>query len=130
MDKLQGMERILINNEWYVKESSQEVEEDIDVDFTFTNSCIVETDNFCFEAVRCMKDDNESYYPDISIDVTIKKGDRKNWGNEFWDNTAWLKGVMANDKESLENFTTVVTEKYDQQVFIKMLWKLDKIGWL
>ena len=102
MDKLQGMERILINNEWYVKESSQEVEEDIDVDFTFTNSCIVETDNFCFEAVRYMKDDNESYYPNISIDVTIKKGDRKNWKKEYWENPEWMRGIMANDKNCIE----------------------------
>ena len=130
MDKLQGMERILINNEWYVKESSQEVEEDIDVDFTFTNSCIVETDNFCFEAVRCMKDDNESYYPDISIDVTIKKGDRNIWREECWDNTAWLKGVMVKNKQSLDLLAETVTDRYDQQVFIKMLWKLDDMGWL
>jgi len=130
MDKLQGMERILINNEWYVKESSQEVEEDIDVDFTFTNSCIVETDNFCFEAVRCMKDDNESYYPNISIDVTIKKGIRMDWKKEYWDNPEWMRGIMANDKNCIEEFTYTVTDKYDQQVFIKMLWKLDDMGWL
>ena len=124
------MERILINNEWYVKESSQEPEEDINVDFHFTNSCIVETDNFCFEAVRMLKSDNEGFYPDISIDVTIKKGIRMDWTKEYWDNNEWLKGVMANDKNCLEELTETVTEKYDQQVFLKMLCKLDDIGWL
>jgi hypothetical protein len=124
------MERILINNEWYVKESSQEVEEDIDVDFHFTNSCIVETDNFCFEAIRMLKSDNEGFYPDISIDVTIKKGDIKSWKKEFWDNPEWMRGIMAGDKNCLEELIETVTDRYDQQVFIKMLWKLDKIGWL
>lgn len=124
------MERILINGDWYVKESSQEVEENINVDFTFTNSCTVDTDNFRFEAVRYMMDDNEGFYPNISIDVTIKKGDRKSWSEEFWDNPLWLKGVMNNDNESLESFTAIVKEKYDQQVFIKMLFKLNDMGWL
>ena len=120
------MERILINGEWYVKETK----EDIDVDFTFTNSCIVETDNYCFEAVRCMKDDNESFYPDISIDVTIKEGDRKNWKKEYWDNPKWMRGIMAGDKNCLEELIETVPEKYDHEVFFKMLFKLDEIGWL
>ena len=124
------MERILINNEWYVKESSQDPEEDINVDFMFSNSCIVETDNFCFEATRDMKDDNEGFYPDISIDVTIKEGDRKNWKTEYWDNPEWMRRVLTNDKNCLEEFKETVKEKYDQQVLLKLLCKLDEIGWL
>jgi len=124
------MERILINNEWYVKESSQEPEEDIDVDLHFTNSCIVETDNFCFEATRCMKDGNVEYYPDISIDVTIKQGERKDWCEEYWDNPEWMRGVLNGDTKCLADLAETVTEKYDQQVLIKMLCKLDEIGWL
>ena len=124
------MERILINNEWYVKESSQAIKEDIDVDFMFSNSCTVETDNFCFEATRFMKDDNETYYPDITMDVTIKEGDRKNWKTEYWDNPAFLLGILDGDKDYIELFTDIVTEKYDQQVFLKMLNKLKEIEWL
>lgn len=123
------MERILINNEWYVKESSQAVE-DINVDFMFSNSCIVETDNFCFEATRCMKDGNVEYYPDISIDVTIKEGDRKNWKTEYWDNPEWMRGVLTNDEKCIEELRETVTEKYDQRVLLKLLCKLDEIGWL
>ena len=130
MDKLQGMERILINNEWYVKESSQAIKEDIDVDFMFSNSCVVETDNFRFEAVRMMKDDNEGYYPGISIDVTIKEGDRKDWTKEYWDNPDFFIGILDGDKDCIELFTDIVTEKYDQQVFLKMLNKLKEIEWL
>jgi hypothetical protein len=126
MDKLQGMERILINGEWYVKETK----EDIDVDFMFSNSCTVETDNYYFEATRCIKNDNERYYPDISIDVTIKEGIRMDWTKEYWDNTAFLLGILDGDKYYIELFTDVVTDKYDQQVFLKMLNKLKEIEWL
>jgi hypothetical protein len=124
------MERILINNEWYVKESSQEPEEDIKVDFMFSNSCIVETDKFCFEATRCMKDGNVEYYPDISIDVTKKEGDRKDWGKEYWDGTRWMRGVLNGDTECLAGLAEYVTDAYNQKVFMKLLEKLDEIGWL
>jgi|GEM_PF-2444134 len=124
------MERILINNEWYVKESSQAPKEDIKVDFMFSNSCIVETDKFCFEATRCMKDGNVEYYPDISIDVTKKEGDRKDWGKEYWDGNEWMRGVLNGDTKCLAGLAEYVTDAYNQKVFMKLLKKLGEIGWL
>lgn len=126
MDKLQRMERILINGEWYVKESK----EDVNIDFTFTNSCIVETDKFCFEAIRCMRDDNKSYYPDISIDVTKKEGDMSDLTKEYWDNPSFFKGLLNRDNQCIEDLSDFVEDSYNQQVFLKMLEKLNEIGWI
>ena len=118
-------DRIQINGEWYVKEKQEE----INVDYTFTKSCIVEIDNFAFEATKIMRD-YESYYPDVSIEVTIKEGDRKNWRTEYWDNTDFFTGILDGDKDCIEDFTDTITEKYDQQVFLNMLNKLKEIEWL
>ena len=121
------MERILINGDWYVKESTSE---EIVNDYTFTNSCILETDNFCFEATRCMKDDNIEYYPDITMDLTKKEGDRKNWKIESWDNPDFLRGILDGDDDCLRDLSETVSEPYDIRVFIQMLVDLKEKGWL
>ncbi|NIO44041.1 MAG: hypothetical protein GTN36_00605, partial [Candidatus Aenigmarchaeota archaeon] len=68
--------------------------ETIEVDYTFTEGCIVETDLYCFEAC-CIKRDDGTFCDDISVKVTIKKGGRENWTEEYWDNMNWFVGILS-----------------------------------
>jgi hypothetical protein len=102
------MERIQINGEWYVKESEIKdflikSEEELDLIPTHTESLILETSEFCFEATRCYRDNDEGFYNGIDIEFTDKRpARREDWIIENWDNMSWIKGVFENDPESIK----------------------------
>ena len=99
------MERIEINGEWYVKESSiQKPIEELDLIPTHTESLILESSGFCFEATICYRDNDEGFYDQVDIEVTDKRfARREDWKTENWDSTEWFKGVYQNNPESIES---------------------------
>jgi hypothetical protein len=111
------MERVQINGEWYVKESSiqenpngQEI--NLDLKPTHTESLIIESSNYCFECVRCYKDNDVDFYDGIDIEFTDKRpARREDWIIENWDNMSWIKGVWKNDPESMK----ILKETLDAQ---------------
>jgi hypothetical protein len=120
--------RIKIGDVWYVREdliSSPPVE----LNYMFAETCSVETDKHCFEAVR-MKIDEFEYYDDIYINVTFKNGSRDNWDKEDWDSNNWLNGILDNDEESLDILKGSIGDPNEINIFIAFLQKLRDIGWL
>ena len=120
--------RINVNGTWYIKED-QSVETQIEIDPTFSESCTVETDKYCYEASR-LKKDNDTFYDDISIEVTTKTGIRSDWRSDYWDHNAWLIGVLEGNEDSLPEFYKAIPEGNEQAIFYLLLEKLVEIGWL
>ena len=87
--------RIKIGDVWYVKE---EQPNQIKMDVTTFNGRVFETDLYCFEATRILKDDDTPYDDCCSIEVTDKRV--KPWKVEHLDNPGWLIGVLENNPES------------------------------
>jgi hypothetical protein len=104
-------------------------EEPIEIDPTFTEECIFETDKYCFVASRIKKDDG-TFHDDISVTVTDKQfPSRDDWTEEHWDNMNWFRGILNNNPESMPEFIESVHDYREQQVFIQMLNKLIELGW-
>lgn len=126
------MERIEINGEWYVKESTlstQQHEEEIILDSTHSECLIYESDKYCFEATRIYRDDDVSFYPDISIRFTDKRGGKLNWKEEYWDNEDWMLKVFINHPSTIEEILESVCKEGLKQ-FQFVLKDLIEKGWL
>lgn len=130
------MERIQINGEWYVKESEVKdlldtnPEDELDLIPTHVESIILENSEFCFEATRCYRDNDEGFYDEIDIEFTDKRYSRKeDWKIENWDNSKWLIGVFKNDPSSIKSAKEALNEN-GLKVFKHLLKDLVRREWL
>lgn len=109
------MERIEINGEWYVKESSltkTQPEDSIHIESTLCQHLIFETDECCFDVSRIYRDDEETFYDGVEIKFTDKRpADRDNWKIEHWDNDRWLVNVLNNNEEALLSARESLSER-------------------
>ena len=106
--------RIKIGDEWYVKESTltpSQPEDSIHIDSTMSQHLIFETDDYCFNVSRIYRDDEETFYDDVSIEFTDKRPMQEDWKTEYWDNNRWLIGILQNDEESLKEARESLSEK-------------------
>ena len=130
------MERVQINGEWYVKESSiqeenfDELDKDLNLKPTHTESLIIESSNYCFEGVRCYKDNDVDFFEQIDIEFIDKRPSRReDWIKENWDNMTWMKGVYQNDPESMK-FAKESLDSKGIKEFKFFLRELVKREWL
>ena len=126
--------RIEINGVWYVREDAitdplDHIEE---MDLTFSEECVYETDNYCFVASRIRSELFDEFYPDISIKFTDKRsGDRDTWKEEYWDNNNWFKGILEGNSELIQslNEETDICSQGKKQLK-GFLNRLVEEGWL
>jgi hypothetical protein len=120
------MKRIQIDGIWYDLVPIGQLEPELD--FTFSHSCHVETDEYCFEAIRICKDESLDYfYDNIDIEFTDKR--EKPWREEFWDNNSWMNGVIDGDEETITSALESMCHE-GLATFTVFLKKLREIGWL
>jgi len=118
--------RIQINGVWYVREDSikpSDFEFNIK-DITFYKGCVYENETSCFDVSKL---DN---YPDtLSIKYTDKRpSDREDWTEHDWDNVSWIKGLIEENPESIQEIDDL--EESDIKILIRMLQHLKQIGWI
>jgi len=118
--------RIQINGVWYVREDSikpSDFEFNIK-DITFYKGCVYENETSCFDLNKL---DNS---PDtLSIEYTDKRpSDREDWTEHYWDNVAWIKGLIEENPESIQAIDDL--EESDVKILIRMLQHLKQIGWV
>jgi hypothetical protein len=131
-------DRIQINGEWYVREQSDaELEAilhpfkklpEVEINIIRSESRTIESDKYCFEAIRLGKSDTPGdYFEDIDIKFTDKR--EKPWKEDYWDNPAWMRGVLINDPESLGHLEESVCLQGEAELkaFLK---ELKQEGWL
>jgi hypothetical protein len=94
--------RICIDGVWYVRETPPPTFKINPESVIHTMSCLWEVDDWVFEATMMLKDDDPTdFYPDPTIDITDKRGDREDWIEHDCDNVNWFWGVLGNDPESM-----------------------------
>ena len=127
--------RILINGEWYVRESTlTETPIVITTDeITFSKDATYETETSCWEASMIYKDYEED---ELYNGFTIEYTDKAKWtadrtdakAIEYWDNESWLRGIMEGDEDSLKVIGGTLS-KSDVEHFRAFLRKLEYLGW-
>jgi hypothetical protein len=101
---------------------------EVEIDIIRTEARTIESDKYVFEAVRLEKSDAPgTYFDGIDINFTDKR--EKPWKEEYWDNNAWLIGVLENNPESMEHLEESVCLQ-GQAEFKTFLKELRKEGWL
>ncbi len=98
------MDRIEINGVWYVKEDQQQ-EELIQLDPTNYHGCVVENDEFCIEATKLYDEAGDRCYDALDIKFVDKRS--KPWKEDNWDHPAWMRGVLNNNPESLNELPDI-----------------------
>lgn len=120
-------DRIQINGAWYVREQEAALPE-VKIDIIRSESRTIESDKYCFDAIRLERSDAPgTYFEGIDIEFTDKR--EKPWKEDYWDNDAWMKGVLINDPESLENLRESVCPQGEAE-FKAFLKVLKEDGWL
>ena len=118
--------RIQVDGVWYVREDSikpSDFEFNIK-DITFYQGCVYENETSCFDVSKL---DN---YPDtLSIKYTDKRpSDREDWTEHDWDNVSWIKGLIEENPESIQEIDDL--EESDIKVLIRILQHLKQIDWI
>jgi len=118
--------RIQINGEWYVKESTitdKKVEIE-DSDITRFEGAVYENENYCWEATKIYRNDG-TLYEGVTIKFTVKITGKI----EYWDNDDWMVRVHENEAAAME---TARESMNDEGVahFQAFIGKLVEIFWL
>jgi hypothetical protein len=120
------MKRIQIDGIWYGLVPIGQLEPELD--FTFSHSCHVETDEYCFEAIRiCLDESTDDFYQDIDIKFTDKR--EKPWKDEVWDGNLWFNNLADGDWDAINQALEVMCQE-GLATFTAFLKKLREIGWL
>ena len=118
--------RIQVDGVWYVREDSIKPSDlDFNIkDITFYKGCVYENETSCFDVSKL---DN---HPDtLSIKYTDKRySDREDWTEHDWDNVAWIKGLIEENPESIQEIDDL--EESDIKVLIRILQHLKQIDWI
>lgn len=132
---MENLNRIQINGEWYVRESTI-TETPIVVtenDCTFTLVSTYETEDSLWEASIIYRNysDNILHNDSIAIEYTNKKKWRGGNGDnsivEYWDNPVWLRRVRGGDVDAIAAVEMSNSEIEHLRAFLRMLTEL---GWL
>ncbi len=122
-------DRIQINGVWYKREEdSIEETESTFWDVTDYIGKVAESKLYVFKAERIYIDGINSGSHSVSIEFTDKRvpGD---WKTEVWDNDTWMRGVLNNSPDSLEDLRESVCEQGEKE-FKEFLRILQEEGWL
>jgi len=121
-------DRIQLNGEWYVREQSNpEPELDITDNIIRFRGISYESDKYVFEATIIRKPGSEFEYYDCDIEFKDKR--TRPWTEDLWDNPTWVKGVLNNNPESLEELRKTVCPQGEAE-FKAFLKVLKQEGWL
>lgn len=97
------MNRILINDIWYVPENSQDIvviEPDREECYTVENS------DFYFKAIRIFDHEENSFFDNIDIHFLDKRPNKPKQ-QDTWDNNDWMIGILKNDDASMEDLPDI-----------------------
>ena len=125
--------RIQINGDWYIKEQESTTAADEvqpkELDLVYTEMCLYEVLDYCFEATRCFKDYDSSEFYEDAIDIKVTDKRTKSWKIHNWDNVAWFRGVFDGDKRAI-NDALAVLGTYGVMELTQFIGHLIKIGWI
>ena len=124
--------RIKIDDVWYVREDAIDdpmdhlEDEEIEMDIIAFDGRVFETDLYCFEATRILKDDGTPYE---GCDIKLTDKRVKPWKEEHLDNTIWYLGVLENNSESMDEAHELLCEQGIKE-FRSFVRDLINVDWL
>lgn len=123
-------DRIQINGVWYRREEdSIEEPEKLFWDVTNYIGKVAESSLYCFKATKMYKDEiNGEWYSGIDIEFTDKR-ERGNWKTDVWDNNTWMRSVLKDNPEALDELRESVCEQGEKE-FKEFLRLIQEEGWL
>lgn len=123
------MKTINIDGVEYALVPVGQVQPEVEIDIVRSEARTIESDKYVFEATRIeRKDVPGTYYDGIDIKFTDKR--EKPWKEDFWDNNAWMRGVLINDPESLEWLKDGSMCLQGEAEFKAFLKELKEEGWI
>jgi len=123
-------DRIQINGVWYKREEDS-VKEPESTFWDVTNYVgkVAESGLYCFKAEKMYKDEiNGELYSGVDIEFTDKRK-LGEWIEDLWDNDTWMRGVLNDDPDALEELRKSVCERGELE-FKAFLKALVNEGWL
>ncbi len=117
-------ERIQIDGVWYIRETEPQPDF-IDVEITKSMSALYENDDYCWEAIKLLNDD-DTPQDDIYVEFIDKKINPKKI--DYWDNMLWIKSVYENNPDSIAQALEMMTDDGILH-FRSFLNELKKMGW-
>jgi hypothetical protein len=123
-------DRIQINGVWYKREEDS-IEEPESTFWDVTNYVgkVAESKLYVFKAEKIYKDEsNSELYSGVDIEFTDKRK-LGEWIEDLWDNDTWMRGVLNDDLDALEELRKSVCEQGEKE-FKEFLTILQKEGWL
>ena len=124
--------RIKIDDVWYVREDAIDdpmdhlEDEEIEMDVTTFDGRVFETDLYCFEATRILKDDGTPYE---GCDIKLTDKRVKPWKEEHLDNPLWFIGVLENNPESMDEAHELLCKQGIKE-FRAFVRNLISVDWL
>jgi len=124
--------RIKIDDVWYVREDAIDdpmdhlEDEEIEMDGTTFDGRVFETDLYCFEATRILKDDGTPYE---GCDIKLTDKRVKPWKEEHLDNPIWYIGVLENNPESMDEAHELLCKQGIKE-FRAFVRNLISVDWL
>lgn len=100
-------ERIHINGNWYILESSVKKNNPYMIEALVYDGLLYEYEDYAFDVSR-IYDDNGKLYDDIVIKFTDKT--KSPYLEDMWDNKAWMLGVLNKNAESIEEAQEALSE--------------------
>jgi hypothetical protein len=129
-------DRIQVDGVWYVRETSTlpivEIEPN---NVTNTLGCILESDDWCFEATAILREEavdlTDIYTAIIDINITDKRpADRNEWiEHSGIDNSNWFIGVYEGNPESMPDVKEIMDEQGIAEFRGFIGYLIDK-GWI
>jgi hypothetical protein len=123
-------DRIQINGVWYKREEdSVEETESTFWDVTTYIGKVAESKLYVFKAEKIYRDENGGgFLSGVDIEFTDKRilGE---WIEDLWDNDTWMRGVLNNSPDALEELRKSVCEQGEKE-FKEFLRILQEEGWL
>ena len=122
-------DRIQINGEWYVKESTTYEGHQKELDLAYAEVCSYEVLDYCFDATRMFKDYDSSEFYKNEIDIKFTDKRTKVWKIDNWDSVAWLIDVYRGNKDAI-NDASELMGTYGIMELKNFIGHLIKIGWI
>ena len=123
-------DRIQINGEWYVKEStftSKTSELHLDFIIGTQKYVIFENEYICLESYLDVKEVSTLEKQYLYVDFNNKRD--KLSKTETWGNLSFLKGIVERNVESINELKSTL-HKDDVEYVMRFMDKLSELGWI
>ena len=124
-------DRIQIDGIWYVKEQDAN-NTNTEIDYTWSESCIVENEKYILEAIRVRPKMMAEFYKDITIEIKDKQTDN----TIYVDNTDYMLNMLYwNDQEHTIDWEETLDAVFNNDIMVQtmlrsLIRKLIEANWI